>query len=311
MRILVTGALGFVGGHAIRDLREHGHTVLPSEAPALAEGAEGVLPCDITCPTDLAQLVTDTRPDACLHLAGMAFVPASWENPSRVFEINIGGTLNLLEAFRQHHPEARLLVVTSSEVYGRSSTPAPLDEDATLTPENPYAVSKLSADLSALLYTRQYGMHVMTARPHNHIGPGQSERFVMTAFATQLAAMADHSTPSTLRVGNLEALRDFTDVRDVARAYRLLLEQGHAGLAYNIASGHMISIRDMLDRLCRVAGVQPQIEIDPERFRPTDQPPALDTSRIREHTGWIPEIPMDQTLQDLFDEAVQRREVQG
>ena len=181
-------------------------------------------------------MVSELAPDACIHLAGIAFVPLGWTDPELVFSVNLLGTINVLEAFRLGAPKARLLIVTSAEIYGRVPGSHAFAEDAPLTPDNLYAVSKMAADLSSLLYARRYGMHVMTARPGNHIGPGQSPRFVTSAFAEQIVKIARKQTEPVLKVGNLECERDFTDVRDVARAYRLIAEGGRAGEAYNISS---------------------------------------------------------------------------
>ena len=166
---------------------------------------------------------------------------------------------------------------------------------------------RLGADLSALLYHRHYGMPIMTARPQNHIGPRQSRLFVVSSFARQLIAMqGDTDTPQILRTGNLESRRDFTDVRDVVRAYRLLLEKGRPGEAYNIASGRMVPIREMLDQLCAHARLQPTIETDPDLYRETDRPPLLCTEKIKQDTAWAPSIPLPQTLRDIYDDLAEQ-----
>jgi GDP-D-mannose dehydratase len=225
-------------------------------------------------------LVRDARPDACLHMAGIAYVPRGWTEPDLVFSVNVEGTIRVLEALRRLAPAARTLVISSAQVYGNTPRGRPLTEDDALEPDNLYGVSKVAADLMALLYARRYGMAVMTARPCNHIGPGQSTDFVVPAFAAQLKAIAAGRREPVMRVGNLESLREFADVRDVARAYRLLLEGGVGGRAYNIATGKLVKIGDLLERLCQVAGVRPAIEVEPKFYRPTDAQPALDTARI-------------------------------
>lgn len=273
---------------------------------AAAPGEPPRIVCDLCDPDALDGHVQRLQPEACIHLAGIAFVPMGWSDPRLVFSVNLGGTFNLLEACRKGASRARVLVITSAEVYGRLPSATPLTEEAPLAPSNLYAVSKVAADLSALLYHRRYGMHVMTARPQNHIGPGQSTQFVTGAFAEQLAAMRDRGAEAVIRVGNLECRRDFTDVRDVARAYRLLVERGRPRTAYNIASGAPVRIGDVLRQLCAMAGVKPRIDIDPDRFRPTDDPPVLDTARIFSHAGWRPEIPLHRTLQDIFEDVAAR-----
>jgi GDP-4-dehydro-6-deoxy-D-mannose reductase len=304
MRVLITGVSGFVGRHLIKELRQAGHTPLGFDLQACSDLADTEQAVgSITDRAALAAWVQASRADACVHLAGISFVPKGWADPQGTMEINVNGTLNVLEAFREHYPAARILVVTSAEVYGRDDRVEPVCEDHALQPSNLYGVSKMAADLGSLLYARHHGMSVMTARPQNHIGPGQSRLFVVTAFAEQLIAMRrDRTQPAVLRTGNLESRRDFTDVRDVVRAYRLLVEQGVAGEAYNIASDRMVPIRDMLAQLCAHAEVQPEIEIDPNRYRPTDRPPQLCIEKISKTVGWHPLIPLAQTLEDIYDD---------
>jgi GDP-4-dehydro-6-deoxy-D-mannose reductase len=256
--------------------------------------------CDIGDEKALAEAVGHIRPDGCVHLAGIAFVPKGWTHPNLVQSVNVIGTVNLLEAFRKAAPKARVLVVSTSQVYGNQPRGAPMDEDAPLAPESPYAVSKMAADLMTLLYARRYGMHTMTARPSNHIGPGQSSDFVVPAFAAQVAAIAAGRSEPLMRVGNLESEREFTDVRDVAFAYRLLVEKGRGGFAYNIATDRFVKIGYILDTLCTFAGVKPKLETDPKLFRPTDAPPHLSTRRLIADTGWEPRVTLEQTLQDVL-----------
>ena len=287
-------------------LRSAGHEAVGSDVGSPAGGTSTYLPLDVRDPDSIASVLADVAPDAVLHLGGIAFVPLGWTQPQRVFHVNTIGTLNVLDAVRQHRPSARILVVTSAEVYGSHPAPAPLAEDAPYRPDNIYGVAKAAADHAALLYAAHHRLDVMVARPSNHIGAGQSKDFVSSSFASQLAAIAAGGAP-LMRVGNLDQRRDFTDVRDVARAYVLLLERGHAGLAYNIASGHLMPVRDLLDGLCAVAQVRPQVEIDPALFRPDENRPSYDTARIRAHVGWEPEIPLRQTLEAVYADILARR----
>jgi GDP-4-dehydro-6-deoxy-D-mannose reductase len=303
MKILVTGCCGFVGQHALSVLRRAGHDTVGCDVASPAEGASSHLPMDVRDPDSIAHVLADVKPEAILHLGGIAFVPLGWTQPQRVFHVNTIGTLHLLDAVRQRIPTARVLAVTSAEVYGSHPAPSPLTEDAPYRPDNIYGVAKAAADQSALLYAAHHGLDVMVARPSNHIGPGQSRDFVSSAFATQLAAIAQGAEP-VMRVGNLDQRRDFTDVRDVARAYALLLDKGRNGHAYNIASGTMTLIRDILDTLCDIARVRPRIEVDPALFRPTDDRPAYDTSRLRQDTGWQPAIPLRHTLTDVYEDLL-------
>ena len=307
MRVLVTGSCGFVGRHLVSELAAHGHEPVGFDLPAHAEPAIGcpVYTGDLRDPSALDACLDATAPEACVHLAGMAFVPAAWADPHGAMAINLGGTLTVLEAFRARRLAGPVVVVTSAEVYGREARPEPVREEHELHPSNLYGVSKIAADQAALLYHRHHGLHVMTARPQNQIGPGQSRHFVVSSFAQQLIALK-HSAPAdpVLRTGNLESLRDFTDVRDVARAYRLLLEKGRSGQAYNIASGRLLSIGSLLDQLCGIVGIQPRIETVRELYRPTDRPPQLATQKIEQQTGWQPAIPLATSLTDICDELL-------
>ncbi len=301
MRVLVTGARGFVGRHVMAELARAGHAPIGADVAKPGETLpDALLAADLRDAAGMADLVRRLQPEGCIHLGGIAFVPTGWTDPEMVFSVNAIGTVHLLEAFRRHAPDARIVAVTSAEVYGRAPAEQPLTEDAPLRPDNLYAVSKMAADLSALLYARRYGLHALTARPGNHIGPGQSGRFVAPSFAEQLLAIKAGRSEPVIRVGNLDAERDFADVRDVARAYRLLLEKGRPGTPYNVASGRFVTIRSILEELCGLAGVHPEIRVDPERYRPTDRPPGIATRRILDDAGWRPEIPLSRTLADLL-----------
>ncbi len=303
MRVLVTGGAGFAGRHVLRDLAEHGHTAFSFDQQVSGERAVEHAFCGDLLDTDhLQSCIRESGADACIHLAGMAFVPQAWESPRQVMRVNAEGTLSVVSAFRVANPAARVLCVTSSEVYGREPRSS-VTEDAPLTPSNLYGVSKMAADIGARLYAAQFDLPILVVRPQNHMGPGQSSQFVVSSFAAQVAASKRLASSDPIRVGNLQAKRDFTDVRDVARAYRLLLERGQPGEAYNVASGQLIAIGALLDLLCEIAGIHPAREVDPARFRPTDEPPLLSIEKIRAHTGWQPEIPLERTLRDIYAEA--------
>jgi len=302
MRVLVTGASGFVGKHVINEFASAGHEVVGLDmgsAPANLPSSRFIC-ANITDATAVAEAVAATAPDACLHLA--AWAATSNGSPRTIMEINLMGTLNVLEAFRQGGSRARILCVSSAHVYGMKARAKPVQEEDTLCPETVYAVSKAAADQLARLYAAQYGLNTLVARPHNHIGPGQSPNFAIPAFARQIKAIRQGALP-VIKAGNLDNRRDFTDVRDVARAYRLLLEKGQPGRAYNITSGREIRVGDLLHRLCQLAGVQPEIIRDETLYRPSDQNPLLDIGRIRNDTGWTSAIPIDQTLSDILDHS--------
>lgn len=300
MRVLITGARGFVGRHLTERLRRDGDMPLCLDLPSAAATVSDCRACDLTDAQTLTNLVAELQPDACVHLGGIAYVPMGWTDPHTVFTVNVGGTLNLLEAFRQSAPQARILIVSSAELYGRVAAEKPMTEEAALVPDNLYAVSKMSADLSGLLYARRYGMPVMSARPVNHIGPGQSPQFVSSAFANQLSAIAAGKSAPVIKVGNLETSRDFLDVRDVVDAYIGIVRHGRSGEAYNVASGKLISIQSILDLLCATAGVKPTVQIDSALFRPTDHPPLINASKLHRDVGWQPQTPLEKTLTDIY-----------
>jgi GDP-4-dehydro-6-deoxy-D-mannose reductase len=306
VKTLVTGCNGFAGRHASAALRQAGHEVVGGDLAVSPCGATSCLEMDVRDPASISRALETARPDAILHLGGIAFVPLGWTEPQQVFSVNTIGTLNLLDAVRQHRPITRILVVTSAEVYGSHPASAPLAEDSPYRPDNIYGVAKAAADHAALLYAAHHHLNVMVARPSNHIGAGQSKDFVSSSFAAQLAAIAAGAKPC-MHVGNLDQRRDFTDVRDVVCAYVRLLEKGRPGNAYNIASGRMTSVREILDLLCDIAQVHPQVEVDPALFRPTDDRPSYDTSRIRAHVGWQPLIPLRQTLEAVYADTCARR----
>jgi GDP-4-dehydro-6-deoxy-D-mannose reductase len=299
MKILITGSHGFVGGFVRAEFSAHGHEVVSHDLHQAAD-----IRFDITDAAAVARGVAQVMPDAVVHLAALAHVPTCEKKPKLAYEVNVGGTINLLEAVQQHAPKARVLMISTSQIYGNTQRPEPLKEDADCLPDHVYGVTKLSADLTTLLYHRSRGMHTMTARPANHIGPGQSPDFVVPSFAKQLREIAAGRREPVIRVGNLDSIREFTDVRDVARAYQLLIEKGVGGSAYNIGCGRFVKIRWILDKLCEIAGVEPEVVVDPALYRPADALPGLDITRIREDIGWAPEIPLEQSLADIHAAAL-------
>ncbi len=307
MRVLVTGAYGFVGRHVVAELLGHGHQVWGYDVGVPPPGLAGMTPMegDIRNADAVKAAVRSSKPDACIHLAAMAFVPSGAATPEIMLDVNIMGTIRMLEVFRHEARNVRLLAISSAQVYGHKPRPAPVKEDDPFDPDSIYAISKAAVDQTSLLYARQYGMDISVVRPHNHIGPGQSPLYVVSAFARQVSEIA-RGGPQEIKVGNLESMRDFTDVRDVARAYRLLLDRGRAGEAYNLGSDSPLPIGDILLRLCAIARVQPAITRDPARFRPMDRTPVLDIGKLRAATGWMPEIPLDRTLGDIMQAHLDR-----
>jgi GDP-4-dehydro-6-deoxy-D-mannose reductase len=305
MRILVTGAGGFVGRHLIRELVGSHHEIVAFDASYSSPvvGAAASHSGDLRDTEAVCRLFASIRPEACVHLGGVSFVPAGKSTPDIMLSVNIAGTVNVLDAVRSQSPNCRLLVVSTAQVYRATPDLPPITEDTPLRPVTLYGVSKAAADMATLAYAEQYGIDAMTARPNNHTGPGQSPQFAVPAFARQVKAVARGEAKPPLRVGNLESRRDLSDVRDVVRAYRLLIEKGRTGAAYNISSQNMVKMGAVLEELCRLAKLKPRLEVDPSLYRPADDSPLLDTAKLTRDTGWKPQIPFSQTLRDVLSEA--------
>ena len=298
MKALVTGASGFVGRHLVEHLAASGDEV------ARCDRVHGGI--DICDAGAIASLVRSEAPDAVYHLAGWADVGGSWSEPVEAFRANAEGTLNVLLACADAGG-ARVLSVGSADVYGRvTEAELPLREDAPLRPVSPYAASKVAADFLGLQAFLGRGLGVIRVRAFNHLGPGQTDRFVAPALATRIARN-EVEGGEVVPVGNLSPRRDFTDVRDVVRAYRLLVERGEPGEVYNVCSGRDIAVQQLAEMLVAIAERPMRLEPDPDLQRPVDIPVLRgDNARIRAATGWQPEIPMEQTLADLLDDCRRR-----
>ena len=291
MGSLITGGRGFVGSWLADHLRELGDEVVAIDREV-----------EITDPTALLGAMSAAAPDAVYHLAALTHVGQSWEEPLQVLEVNIMGTAAVLAAARQCGTDPRVLVTSSAEVYGAVTDPGllPLSETSPTAPLTPYAASKLAAEAVVDQAYLGHGQHVITVRPFNHIGPGQTPNFAVPALAKRIVE-ADRRGSPTIPVGNLSARRDFTDVRDVVRAYRLLVEAGRPGEVYNVCSGRDVSIREIADGLLKLAGTTLEFETDPTLVRPVEVPVLRgDPTRLVDATGWKPEVPLDQTLADVL-----------
>ncbi len=310
MKILITGANGFVGGYLAALLHESGDEVsLTDLAPARSTGpaAGGLdLPyrsCDLTSGKQAEDLIAASTPDAIVHLAAQSSTAVSFSDPVKTFEVNVIGTLNLLEAAKTQIPEARILLTGSSDEYGvRDRSEMPLSEDAPIEPASPYAASKAAQGTMALQYHRSFGSRVIVTRSFSHTGPGQAGRFVLPSFARQCAAVAAGAAPPAIKTGDLSVERDFLDVRDVVRAYAALLKKGKAGVTYNGCSGESLRLGQALELLIAMTGIEITVETDPSLLRPADVPVLIgDNSRLKEDTGWSREIGVDEMLGDLYE----------
>lgn len=309
MRSLVTGVSGFAGSH----LADHLLTATPAtevwgcdfrgERRPYHPAALKILAVDLRDPEAAQAVIDQVQPDHLYHLAGRAAVGESWANPWEVLETNLRSQVNLFQAVLAARLQPRILVLGSAEEYGR--VPAgelPVRETCPLQPDSPYGVSKVGQDLLGLQYYLSHHLPIIRLRPFNHIGPRQSGQFVAPAFASQIAAIEAGRQAPLLRVGNLEPRRDFTDVRDIVRAYALALEHGEPGQVYNLGSGRSRSIQEVLDILLSFSKTPIKVETDPSRLRPADTLELVcDASKFRACTGWQPRIPLEQSLRDLLD----------
>lgn len=304
MRVLITGAGGFAGRHLIALLRAKTDwhvTGVRSQAGADLS-SHATVACDLRDAGATGQLIRDSLPDIIFHLAARSSVPASYLEPADTIHTNVIGQINLFEAVRAAGIDPIILVASSSEIYG-AVKPAdiPLTELQPMRPASPYAVSKATQDLLALQYHLSFGMKIVRARPFNHVGPGQTDRFVVSAFARQIAEAEAKMREPVIEVGNLTAERDFLDVRDVVRAYQLLVRPELSGEVFNISSGVPRPISAVLDLLLAETTLSMMVRPDPARQRPSDVPIIAGSSMIlRQETGWQPEIPFEQSIRDTL-----------
>ncbi|ABQ90242.1 GDP-mannose 4,6-dehydratase [Roseiflexus sp. RS-1] len=309
MRALITGINGFVGGHLAEHLLSSGLWEVAGIArqPALAletlTGRVTYVAADLSDREQTLRALASIRPDVIFHLAGQSNVPHAFADPHTTVQMNIGAQLNLFLSVLQLRIDPLIIVASSNEIYGLvRPEDLPVNEQTPLRPVNPYAVSKAAQDLFAYQYHISHRMRTVRLRPFNHIGPRQTEAFVVPAFAAQIARIEAGLQPPVLRVGNLAAERDFSDVRDIVRAYELAALHGEVGAAYNVGSGQAVGVQRILDILLTFSTHDIQIEPDPSRMRPSDVPRVVcDASRFHADTGWTPRIPLEQTLFDTLE----------
>ena len=316
-RVLITGITGFAGSHlAEHFLADHpGVEVFGTyrwrsrrENIEAIEGKIHLLECDLSDMTAVRNALELSRPDAIYHLAAQSFVPSSWVSPLQTLTDNVTGQTNIFEAVRSLGLDPAIQIACSSEEYGLVlPDEVPIRETNPLRPLSPYAVSKVTQDFLAYQYFMSYGIRAVRTRGFNHTGPRRGEVFVTSNFAKQVATIEAGKSDPVIKVGNLDAVRDFTDVRDMVRGYVLATEKGKPGEVYNLASGKAITIRALLDKLIAMAKVEVRVETDPARLRPSDVEVLIgDYSKFHADTGWEPKIPFEQTLEDLLNYWRQR-----
>ena len=309
MRALITGITGFTGSHMAEYLLKDGHEVVGTvrgrnRQTEFIDGIKNVitlLECDLTDTNSVSQTLDEAVPDVIFHLAAQSFVPTSWRAPQETINTNVIGTLNMLESIRRSKTDPVVQISGSSEEYGFVlPDETPIKETNQLRPLSPYAVSKIAQDLLGYQYYKSYGIKVVRTRAFNIVGPRSAEKIVTAAFAKQIAEIEKGVEP-VIHVGNLDAFRDFTDVRDIVRAYVMAVDKCDYGEAYNICSEKTWKIRDMLDLLLSMSSKKIEIKEDSARMRPSDVQILLgDSTKFRNKTGWKPQIDFEQTLQDVM-----------
>lgn len=303
--VVITGAAGFVGRHLMADLERHTSWALAGIGRRAARGSarSRMLACDLQDRALVERTIAHYRPNVIVHLAAQSYVPRALASPADTIVNNVVGQVNLFEACRSAAIEPIILVIGSAEEYGFARPEEmPLDEDQALRPGNPYAVSKITQDMLGYQYFRTYGLPVIRLRPFNHFGPGQSDRFVLSSFARQVAEIEAGQIEPTVLTGDLTSRRDFCDVRDIARAYRLAIDRCQPGDVYNLASGKAWSIGELLDMLLAMSTAKIDVRQDASRMRPSDVPLLVgNAEKFQRATGWTPEIPIEKSLEDTLN----------
>lgn len=309
-KVLITGITGFAGSHLAelllkKKIKVYGTCRWRSRTENIEQikNKLNLIEADLLDLSSLEKVMMDVRPDYVFHLAAQSFVPTSWTSPSVTMEINAVGSVNLFEAIRSAKIDPFIQIACSSEEYGLvKPDEVPIKETNPLRPLSPYAVSKISLDFLGYQYQQNYGLKIIRTRGFNHTGPRRGEVFVCSVFAKQIAEIEKGRKEPILLVGNLKAVRDFTDVRDMVRGYWLAAIKGEPGEVYNICSGKGVKIQEVLDKLLKMSKVKIKVKQDPARIRPSDVPILLgDYSKFRRQTGWKPTIKFDQTLKDILD----------
>ncbi len=305
-KALIIGAAGFVGSYLIDHIQKNCiWSIVVTKLPHEKIEKENIEICDLNIlnPGEIDELLERVRPDYIFHLAAQSSVALSWKNPGMTVDINIKGSLNVLDAIKKLDYKPRVLMIGSGEEYGHiRPEETPVNEDNVLRPGNIYAATKACQNMLSAIYHKAYQMDIMSVRAFNHIGPNQAPMFVVADFCKQVADIENGRQDPEIRVGNLKAKRDFTDVRDVVKAYVLLMEKGISGETYNVGSGHAVEIREILDMILNCSEKEIQVTVDPAKLRPVDVPIIeADIRKICRDTGWEREIGLEQTIRETLD----------
>lgn len=301
-KVLIFGAGGFVGRYLAQEFLISGYQVVGSD-----KVNNGTLPADVEfieadlLNTDAVnKIVEDVQPDMIVNLAAISSVGASWSIPQVTMSVNVIGALNIMEAARKCKPMPKVMFIGSSEEYEESDQP--ISEATPLNANNPYGISKMAQERFAEVYRERYGMRIYCVRPFNHTGIGQRDSFVLPSFCKQVAEIEQSGEPGVIKVGNLSAKRDFSDVRDIVRAYRMIIESDDCTKIYNVGSGQAFGLNELLDYIVSLSSQEIAVEVDPARFRPVDTPIiCCDYSKIEQELGWKPEHGIKETLKEIFE----------
>ena len=307
-KVLIFGGGGFVGSYLALELKKSGYEVFGSdqleEDAVNSDNLSAYSKANLLNKDEVEALLLRVEPDAVINLAAISSVGASWNIPQLTMEVNVVGALNIMEAARKLENMPKLMFIGSSEEY--EAIDAPISEETALNANNPYGISKMTQERFAAVYRERYGMKIFCVRPFNHTGIGQKDTFVLPSFCKQAAEIEKSGKPGVIHVGNLAAKRDFSDVRDIVRAYRMILESDNDSVIYNVGSGKAYSLQEMLDYIVGLSKQKIEVEVDKERFRPIDTPLVVcDHSKIEKDLGWKPEYSILDTLKEIFQYYVQ------
>lgn len=304
-KVLIFGAGGFVGSYLSREFLEHGYSVYGSDriqGENLPDEVRFRI-ADLMDSTDVENIINQVAPDIIVNLAAVSSVGMSWSIPQTTIQVNVVGALNIMEAAHKSQKKAKILLIGSSEEYIVSDFP--MSEDRPLNASNPYGISKVTQEQFAKMYREQYGLKIYCVRPFNHTGIGQKDSFVLPSFCKQAAEIEKSGRPGVMKVGNLTVKRDFSHVRDVVRAYRMIAESDDCRIIYNVGSGKPYSLQEMLEYIVGLSSQKIEIEIDSTKFRPTDQPMiCCDYSLIKSQLGWEPSYTVFDALKEMFEEYI-------